>query len=343
MKNKVIQKVLWLAALASSLAACKKNDTPKSIDLYSPITEGRVFLPVLAHKPDMEKVKKTEKSRKGEFKDVSTEGSNDLYEFSYTDMDIKKSLYAINKTSGVLMGVLLVFDKNDEIVDKLKNLAKKNGFGNESLLSKACGGALLREKEELFIVRIGTQGDETLFAFVHFGKQPGPMPAMQDLGKAWEDMIMSVKINKVQEHEANLKSTLRKVQKVGIGVNAEEISLAQYTPHKNDITTLRSYYFSWKERDPAVMNGFLSRIVFSYENTGLGCYKDEMQGEYFPTKEFLSLIEKENYKFHKNVNELCAFPCIFKNEAKNLKIDIRIEEEDGKTFLNIEMSRYSIF
>lgn len=341
MKTKAIQKVLWLTALAAGLLACKKNNAHKAIDSYPIITEGRVFLPILTHKPEMEKIKKAEKSRKGDFENVSEVASNEIYEFSYTDMDVKKSFYIINKTSGILVGVYLVFEKNDIVSNKIENLAKKNGFGDESLLSKALGGALLREKEELFVILKETLGLDTKFIFNQFSKQPGPMPTIENLGERWVGMIMEAKIKEIQELEKQLEGTLSKTKKLGIGMNANEIIQAEYKPHKDDITTLRTYYFSWDNFTPPAENGLLSNTVFSYDKPQLGSYKDDIQGNYMPTKEFLSLIEKENYTFEKKGSSLNAFPFNIKNKIKNRKIKVAIETTGATTFLNLEMSLLS--
>ncbi|MDO4790678.1 MAG: hypothetical protein Q3998_06915 [Porphyromonas sp.] len=66
MKARVFQTSTWFLVLTLGLVACcKRDDVEKPDDPYSNITEGRVLIPVLAHKVDMKKVESVEGKRGG--------------------------------------------------------------------------------------------------------------------------------------------------------------------------------------------------------------------------------------------------------------------------------------
>lgn len=255
MKTKFFQTLIWVFALAVSMTSCGNDDEPAIIDPYAPITEGGVFLPVLVSKPDMEKVKEVEASRKGVFtskktvKDDYEEVEEDQYTFKYTDMDFSEVIYCVNTKKGLLTKVIMNHKENESTVDKLKNLAKRNGFSDNHQLSELNNG-LVKEKENLFEFSVRNYFDDDRIIFSQYGKQPKAMPTIKSFQKEMQLMLKKkeYKHDQIMAKESELGGKVEEEGKEKTGDHIGKVRILGFrVPQKYEPLKLRYYYFDWKK------------------------------------------------------------------------------------------------
>lgn len=193
MNAKTIKIIVWLLILTFGTVACKKLNAPMEDDPYTPVTEGRVFLPILVNKPDMDKVKKVEEGRNGYLLEKLApnpdKGQNYiLYKFEYKEMDIQQVHYLIHPETGVLLKVIMQFPSKNSTLSKCLALIGKQGFDDEHILAKRYS-ALARERDALFVMRHEKEGSMMQIKFGQFGKQPSALPTISELPSKDYDII----------------------------------------------------------------------------------------------------------------------------------------------------------
>lgn len=300
MKIKLFQKLLWLLALSFGLIACKKNEATKPIDPYAPVTEGKVFLPVLVHKPDMEKVKKVEEGRNGHLEKIKPDAeihdlSCNLYEFSYTGMDVKNVSYYINKDSGVLVGAYLEIEH--EALSKITDLSKKHGFDDSHFLAKRHSGLARGGDEGVFVFC----ADWSRLSFEQFGKQPSAMPAVSKIPDSdYIKNLLEQKYDYISNLERARGSELFKEHKKQSGINKGQVVFAIFKLNLSEMPqdTYITYFFYWEEgAAPADRLGKCHKIDYYFKEPSLGYYRDKISGLVIPTQEFLDLCKNTGYEW----------------------------------------------
>ena len=295
MKTKLIQKLLWLLALSLGLMSCKKNETPKPIDPYVPVTDGKVFLPVLLNKPDMEKVKKVEEGRGGTLKkvmnDVKEYGfSCQIYEFSYTGMDVENASYILRQRDGLLLGVNFENIEENKVAE-IKALAKKKGFNDSHILAKRFSDLARDSAEGLF--RLMYYADKKELVFWQYGKQPSDMPTLSQLPT--NDFIntrLEQYYNEINNIEISQESTVVKELKAGDKVEYLLFKIKDTAEWPSG--SHRGYFFNWRTEGS---DGKCYGFQYIFKEPSVGYYRDDIWKEVIPTKEFLNLCKKEGYEW----------------------------------------------
>ena len=320
MKTKLIQKLLWLLALSLGLMSCKKNETHRPIDPYPPVTEGKVFLPVLLNKPDMDRVKKTEEGRGGKFEKITEIEISGMacsgFEFSYTDMDVTRVVYVIREEDKVLMQIWLEnVDKED--ASKIEALAKKNGFDDSHILAKRFSGLARESAEGLFYLTSYSDSEKNVL-FIQYGKQPSDMPTFSMLPDRQD--YLGEKYDKIKAFEEGRGSTLDLESKVNKGTHEGKVKSARFKI--NDISELptdsyKGYFFDW---DSDASTGKCYKIICIFKNPSLCYYLDNIRKHILPTKEFLNLCKEKGYKWEEYIK---GQGDLFSNEETNIVLSAR--------------------
>lgn len=344
MKTKLFQhSIVWLLAFSIGLVACKKDDGPETQDPYAPITEGRIFLPVLAPTVDMDKVKKVEEKRNGKLEkmtpaDPKAKRDYDLYQFIYDDKDIGEVQYHVHMTSKILLKVAVKV--RNEAIPKLQDLAKKNGFDETHFISKMFS-KLSRERDALFLLSIRKTGGVTWFVFDQYGKQPKPMPTIKEIDKKWDEKIENslFKYARVKQiEEGTFGGRLLETKKVTYGKHKGKIRYAKFRAKSDEYPMIiRGYFFDWDEELSDGNAGWISEIIYVYDDPALGFYQDNIKKVDIPTKEMLALLAKEGYVFY----EARGKAYFFKNERKKQIYVLRTQGfddiEGGKKVLALNL------
>ena len=295
MKTKLFKKLLWLLALSLGLMSCKKNETPKPIDSYVPVTEGKVFLPVLTNKPNMDKVEKTEAGRNGKREKVTNNVKMygflcQIYEFSYTGMDVENASYILRQRDGLLLGVKFE-NIEEEKVAEIKALAKKNGFNDSHILAKRFSDLARDSAEGLF--RLMYYTDKKDLVFWQYGKQPSAMPTLSQFPT--NDFIntrLGHYYDEINNIETGQESTVVKELKAGDKVEYVLFKIKDTAEWPSD--SHRGYFFNWRtEGSDGKCHGF----QYIFKEPSVGYYRDDIWKEVIPTKEFLNLCKKEGYEW----------------------------------------------
>lgn len=331
MKTKFIQPLIWALAFALALPACKKDNGAEPDDPYTPPAEGKAFMPVLAHKVDMERVEKIEKARGGRLSKVthSDEGNYDTYVFEYgffQETDVQEIVYEVRTADKILLKAEVKLPTYIGARD-MKNLLKKEGFNDDHILSKIAASDLAREDEDaLFSCRIKDLDPGKWFHFKQFDKQRKSMPTIKDLNGYWYDFLnnQAFKITQVRNFESRYKSTLLEEKKVTDGKYANQIRHAMYRTHANHAPQIiRGYFFNWDEELSPQESGHINEIIFIYTDPALGFYRDEIHKIDIPTREMLALLKKGGFKIETTYWSEDHYVFYFKNETKKLKYVLR--------------------
>lgn len=189
MKTKIIQNFIWLLALSMGLmVSCKDNDS-RPDDPYDPPSDKSLFLPVLVHAVDMEKLKEAEEARGGRLiqktpADPSRGRVHHVYVFEYTDKDVKATRYEIYYKDKRLSRAIQKVT-TDAAQEDLKALLKEKDFSEDHVLVRMFSSGLAREKDGLFHVDAKKKGEEWEFKYEQYETQPKPMPTINALDRQW--------------------------------------------------------------------------------------------------------------------------------------------------------------
>lgn len=352
MKTKLPQIPIWLLILTLGAVAClPKNDVEKPDDPYSGITEGRVLIPVLAHKVDMQKVQKLEESRGGtlakmEPADPNKEKIYDLYLFKYTDKDVTETEYRVRATDKVLLKASIKPEgaSLSDAVVSVKALLEKNGFDKNHFLNEMYPNTLSKDGDGLFIVEQEEKKPAAvLFKFEQYGKQHKAVPEpLKELPEKFIDHL-GKPINKfrvIKKEEESYGNTLERTRKVGIGQYSNETRFALFNTKKNEYPLIyRGHSFDWDEDLPYLDTGFLTWYISAYDDPTLGFYDEVLHGIMLPNREILDLLKKNGYKFDRMHSGAGNIVFYFVNEARNRVHVLRAQEfediENAKMVLAI--------
>lgn len=305
MKIKHFQSLLLILSVAVILSSCGSNDEPVFVGPYIPITEGKVFLPVLVEKPDMEKIKQVEATRKGVF--VSKETLKDNYErheehqytFTYTDMDFSEVIYCVSVKDGRLLRVIMNHKDNSDVKNRLDELAKKNGFNNDNYLA-LLKTSLTIDKYGLFSFRVEEHKDINKIMFRQYGKQTKDMPTLKGFHKSMELMIAKkeYKYDQIKAKENEYGGIVDKEIEKESGKYMGNISYSRFkTKGDDNPLKYRTYFFDWDDDTEGEMLGTAEEIMYTYHPIDLCFYKDDIEDSFLITKEFRDLLKKEGYVF----------------------------------------------
>lgn len=340
MKTKFIQPLIWALALLLALPACKKDKGNTPDDPYSPPTEGLVFMPVLVHKVDMEKVKETEKARGGRLKKVthSKKGKYDAYVFSYEGKYITEITYEVNTSDKMLLKVMVKVPITAGVTG-MEKLLKKVNFNTDHILTKMIDAEFARETEEhLFTCETENVDVGKWFNFEQYETQKKPMQTIEHLNESWFDFLYNenFKISQVRGFEhLNSNGSLEDEKKVESGKYRNQVRYAKYRANPGYAPQIiRGYFFDWDEDLSPQKVGYIKEIIFVYTDPALGVYRDNRHKMDIPTREIIALLKKGGFEI-KNVTQVDnTFFYYFKNEAKNLTYVLR-----AKGFDDIEGGR----
>lgn len=326
MKAKVFLPLIWVLLLTLGMAACKKDNAPKPTpveDPYTPITEGNVFLPVLVHQPDMDKVVETEKSRGGTLVEkLAPDAERDytLYRFQYKDMSIREACYRIHPKTGVLLQVSMYFPKKKATLGKCRTLLAKHGFDNSLILAKRHNG-LARDKGALFLFMEGEYKGETHLIFRQFGAQLSEMPTIAKLPDEEYGDVLGNKFyssTKIKQREIGAGNTLKEEKEVTYGKHKGKVWYALFSLKDAEAPmSFREYFFDWEEDTPDEQLGQCHKIIFIYEEPSLGYYTDNIRKVILPTREFHALCQQAGYEWFRPVGQVGDS---FLNTNKNLQL-----------------------
>lgn len=350
MKTKFVQPLIWALALALALPACKKGNGNEP-DPYTPPAEGMVFLPVLVHKVDMERVKEIEKARGGQLHEVkhSDEGNYDSYTFKYNfiETDIQEIVYDVRTADKILLRAKVKVPIASAATD-MKKLLKKTGFNNDHFLIKATYCNLVREDEEaLFNCQIDDFGPGESYLFRQYDKQRKAMPTIKDLNGYWYDLLgkQNFKLPQVRNFETRYGSTLEREDKVKYGKYAnQKIGYANFRTHAvHAPQIIRGYFFAWDDEVSPEEGGYVGEVLFIYSDPALGFYTGEIHKRDLPTREMLALFKKEGYKIEDVHWADGHYIIYFKNETKKLKYALRARSfddiEGGRKIMALNLFR----
>ncbi|SPY34874.1 Uncharacterised protein [Porphyromonas cangingivalis] len=332
-----------LIILTFGFVACD-NDNPIPTDNpYAP--EGMMFLPVLRHKPDMEKINQIEKTRTGRLeKKIPADPDNNqnytLYEYSYKGMEIKSIQYLIHPTKGTLLEAKVTVRKEDSTLKDYKELLKKKGFNDEHILAKRFS-SLAGEIEDGLFALIRSDEDEDVLTFRQFGKQTEAHPTLASFNEEWDEIIGNRYFSheKIKEKEDEKGSHLAKTVIVEHGKHKGRIKAAFFAVAETERPMLyRIYVFDLDSENEKF--GTCKELLFCYDDPALGFYVDAIQKESIPTGEFLSLYKKagyntisydEDYKFKNSEKKLthAVRSMIFEELRKESILMIKLYKEDS--------------
>lgn len=317
MKTKLYPILIVLSMLIFGLVACN-NDNPTPTDNpYAP--EGKMFLPVLSHKPDMEKIELIEKGRTGRLeKKLPADPDNDrdyiLYEYSYKGMKVKSIQYLIHPTKGTLLEAIAVIRKDGSTLKDYEELLKKRGFNDSHILAKRYS-SLAKEDDTLFaVIRSDEEVEE--FTFRQFGRQTEAQATFAKFNDEWDTAIENPLFTylKIKEVEDSKGSKLIKTELMEYGEHKGHVKIAIFGMAEAERPMLyRVYLFNVEPGTPANMLGTCKEMLFCYDDPKLGFYEDDIQDEDIPTREFLDLYKKAGY-----TDILYREHYSFKNQDKKL-------------------------
>lgn len=344
MKIKFFKKIVWLLALVLGLTACKKNNPHGPIDPYAPVTEGKIFLPVLTHKPDMNKVKEIEKGRKGKFvekKSIDVEEVNyEEHVFSYTDMDVQTVSYIIETKSGLLYEVRLKID-GEEKSSKIAELVKKQGFNSGHIFAGVFGRPVREREDAIFYVDYNKAGKT--FNFFQVGKQPSPKPTLSELpDQEYMKYLLNkdYSFDKIKEEEEKGKSSefLEAASLlVQEGKNKGKVEFALFKLNESNSLPMvyRGYGFIWDDNAAPERLGQCQSLFFLYQDYSLAFYLDELSRNILPTKEFYNLCRKAGYefKFPDEADSEAQSPVVLYNTKKRLRLAADIKRDSKGHYL----------
>ena len=300
MKTKLYPILIVLSAVILGLTACTDDNQPSSDTPYAP--EGKMFLPVLTHKPDMDKIEQIEKIRTGRLEkklpaDPANGQDHILYEFSYKGMKVKSIQYLIHPTKGILLEARAVVRKEGSTLEDFVKLLKKQGFEDKHILAKRFSG-LAGEKEDGLFALIRPEDEEDTFIFRQFGKQSGDQVTLSSLNTEWDGVIENPFFTypKIKEMEDRKGSTLIKTELVEHGEYKGYISIAIFGMAESERPMLyRVYLFDVVKDISGGLIGTCKEVSFYYDSPALAFYTDDIQGISIPTREFLDLYKKAGY------------------------------------------------
>lgn len=316
MKTKFIQPLIWALAFALALPACDKDNGTEPNDPYTPPAEGKVFMPVLVHKVDMEKVKETEKARGGHLDkmvpaDLSKDRDYDTYTFKYEGKEVEEIKYEVQTQDKTLLMAKVKVSSNSG-VEKMNNLLKKKGFNDDHILAKMLESDLTRESEDdLFVCKTQSDAPGKWFNFEQYEKQRKTMPTIKNLNEGWYDFMknQAFKLAQVRNFEIeDNNGQLLEEKKKSYGKYEGQIIFAKFRPNeKYGSQILRGYFFDWDEETSAEEAGYINEIIFIYTDPALGHYKDPRHDLSIPTRELLALLKKGGFEFDKNDRNMLFF------------------------------------
>ena len=307
MKIKLFKKLLWLLALSIGLMSCKKNETPKPNDVpnqgdtYPNITEGKVFLPVLTHRPDIGEVLKVEAKRNGKFEKVIRDKKIyghfcNIYEFSYTGMDIAKASYIIRKADGALVKVVFENIKEGD-ASKIKDLAKKNGFDDSHICAKRESGRLAIDGAEGLFCLSYYDLDKT-FSFWQYGRESLDAPALSALPHSvFINARIGQNYSEIKSFETGRGSTVSREDKVKSGPHKGKVMYVLFKINATVVppNSLIGYSFNWDEDAPADKLGKCRVFGCFFKETSYFYYRDDIWGALLPAENFLTQCKEEAY------------------------------------------------
>ena len=307
MTTKFFQKLLWFLALSIGLMSCKKNETPKPndvpdlVDTYPNITEGKVFLPVLTHRPNIGELVKVEAKRNGHFKKVIRDTEKyghfcNIYEFSYTDMDIAKASYIIRRADGALVEVVFENIKEGD-ASKIKDLAKKNGFDDSHICAKRESGRLAIDGAEGLFCLSYHDWDKT-FRFWQYGRESLDAPALSALP---DSVFINARIgqiySEIKRFEMGRGSTFVHEAKVESGPHEGKVTEVLFKINATVVppNSLIGYGFNWDEDAPADKLGKCDVLGCFFKETSYFYFRDDIWGALLPAENFLTQCKEEAY------------------------------------------------
>ncbi|GAD07520.1 hypothetical protein HQ45_00515 [Porphyromonas crevioricanis] len=334
MNAKIIKLFGWLLIFTLGTIACKKSDEPNKpddpivIDPYTPVTEGRVFMPVLMNKPDMDKVTEVEKSRSGSLVEKLApnpdEGKNYiLYKFEYREMDIRQVHYQIHPKTGVLLKVIMQFPSKKSTLLNCLALISKQGFNDDHILAQRYS-ALAREKDALFTMHYKKEGGGTMkIMFDQYGKQPSALPTIPKLPSEEYDIVLEDRFfsfGRIKGAEKNLGNTLKATIEEESGKHKGKVKYAIFSLKAEEAPmTHRGYFFDWEEDTAPDKLGLCCEILFFYKHPSLGYYVDDIRKKTIPTREFYDLCKKNGCEWL----EECPDGDFFINKKKKVVLVAR--------------------
>lgn len=164
-------------------------------------------------------------------------------------MDFSEVIYCVNTKKGLLTKVIMNHKENESTVDKLKNLAKRNGFSDNHQLSELNNG-LVKEKENLFEFSMRNYFDDDRIIFSQYRKQPKAMPTIKSFQKEMQLMLKKkeYKHDQIMAKESELGGKVEEEGKEKTGDHIGKVRILGFrVPQKYEPLKLRYYYFDWKK------------------------------------------------------------------------------------------------